>query len=194
MFPDVEAGLIVNAHSHPFSTLGHSLLASHKAHSVWFLLDKWSHVAGNGKWITWTRIHVSADSGWFMPCSSPSQARQSAGTRWRCRSGAHCQHPHHKLLFLEVYDLAIKCCLEKGVSYHIVLSYKRVKEKEKTKQNTKNKNVISDTIWCFWNLEKPIIVLSLCPIGVRIDALKFSILNIKWRFSFYFEEMVIKED
>lgn len=55
-------------------------------------------------------------------------------------------------------------------------------------------SVISDTILCFWNFENAVIVLSVRPTGIQINALKFSVLNIKWRYSFYFEEMVIKED
>lgn len=65
--------------------------------------------------------------------STPSKARESVGTHQPCSSGlSDYQHSHHKLLFLEVYDLAMKCCLEGGGSYRIGLSYKRVK-------NIKNK-------------------------------------------------------
>jgi len=52
--------------------------------------------------------------------------------RQLCSSGSRLSdypHSHHKLLFVGVYDLAIKRCLQRGGSYKIVLCYKNGKTK-----------------------------------------------------------------
>lgn len=68
-------------------------------------------------------------------CSDPRPRRQ--GSLLAPVTSAGAVIPTVNFWFLEVYDVAIKCCLEGGGSYQIVLRYKRGKKKH-TKWNICN--------------------------------------------------------